>query len=101
MRRGGLGSQTTGNLDTASSDEVFALMRCMHAKLNTSFLIVTHHPRLPARCDRVLELVDGHIKRDEAIQAAAPGLTSVRCVRQRTEPDRHKVEDIRVRAFQH
>ena len=61
-----------GNLDRASSDEVFVLMRRMHAELNTSFLIVTHDPRLAARCDRVIELVDGRIQRDELIKAAAP-----------------------------
>ena len=44
----------------------------MHAELNSSFLIVMRDPRLAARCDRVIELVDGHIKRDEAIQPAAP-----------------------------
>ena len=68
-----LADEPTGNLDTASSNEVFALMRRMHAELNTSFLIVTHDPRLAARCDRVIELVDGRIKRDEAIRLAAPG----------------------------
>ena len=67
-----LADEPTGNLDTASSDEVFALMRRMHAELNTSFLIVTHDPRLAARCDRVIELVDGNIKRDEATQTAVP-----------------------------
>jgi len=56
-----LADEPTGNLDTASSDEVFALMRRMHAELNTSFLVVTHDPRLAARCDRVLELVDGRL----------------------------------------
>ena len=68
-----LADEPTGNLDTASSDDVFALMRRMHAELNTSFLIVTHDSRLAARCDRVIELVDGHIQRDEAIKIAAPG----------------------------
>nr|HPG80494.1 ABC transporter ATP-binding protein [Piscinibacter sp.] len=48
-----------------SSNEVFRLMRHMHATLNTGFLIVTHDPRLAARCDRVIELVDGRIQRDE------------------------------------
>ncbi|MDP3084942.1 MAG: ABC transporter ATP-binding protein [Rubrivivax sp.] len=61
-----LADEPTGNLDTASSDEVFALMRRMHAELNTSFLVVTHDPRLAARCDRVLELVDGRLVRDDA-----------------------------------
>ena len=61
-----LADEPTGNLDTASSDEVFALMRRMHAELHTSFLVVTHDPRLAARCDRVLELVDGRLVRDGA-----------------------------------
>jgi lipoprotein-releasing system ATP-binding protein len=65
-----LADEPTGNLDTASSDEVFALMRRMHAELNTSFLVVTHDPRLAARCDRVLELVDGRLVSDGA--PAAP-----------------------------
>ena len=61
-----LADEPTGNLDTASSDEVVALMRRMHAELRTSFLVVTHDPRLAARCDRVLELVDGRLVRDGA-----------------------------------
>lgn len=64
-----LADEPTGNLDTASSDEVFALMRRMHAELSTSFLVVTHDPRLAARCDRVLELVDGRLVRDQATGA--------------------------------
>lgn len=60
-----LADEPTGNLDRASSDEVFTLMRRMHSELHTSFLVVTHDPGLAARCDRVVELVDGHIERDE------------------------------------
>ncbi len=66
-----LADEPTGNLDRVSSDEVFALMRRMHAELRTSFLIVTHDNRLAERCDRVVELVDGLIVRDEAIVATA------------------------------
>jgi lipoprotein-releasing system ATP-binding protein len=64
-----LADEPTGNLDTASSDEVFALMRRLHAELKTTFLVVTHDPRLAARCDRIVELVDGRIERDEATPA--------------------------------
>ena len=67
-----LADEPTGNLDTASSDEVFALMRRMHAELRTSFLVVTHDPRLAARCDRVVELVDGRIERDQATPTVDP-----------------------------
>ena len=62
-----LADEPTGNLDSASSDEVFALMRRMHSELKISFLVVTHDPRLAARCDRVIELVDGRIERDEPV----------------------------------
>lgn len=59
-----LADEPTGNLDRASSDEVFALMRRMHADLGTSFLVVTHDPRLAQRCDRTIELVDGRVEHD-------------------------------------
>jgi lipoprotein-releasing system ATP-binding protein len=59
-----LADEPTGNLDSASSDEVFAHLRRMHEDLGTTFVIVTHDPRLAARCDRVVELVDGAIARD-------------------------------------
>ena len=65
-----LADEPTGNLDQASSDEVFALMRRMHDELRISFLVVTHDPRLAARCDRVIELVDGRIARDERVSTA-------------------------------
>ena len=67
-----LADEPTGNLDRASSDDVFALMRRMHAQLRTSFLVVTHDPRLAARCDRVIELVDGHIVRDQDTPHSGP-----------------------------
>ncbi|MFP5398249.1 MAG: ABC transporter ATP-binding protein [Gammaproteobacteria bacterium] len=65
-----LADEPTGNLDTASSDEVFALLRRMHEEVGTSFLVVTHDPRLAARCDRIVEMVDGRIASD-ATNAAA------------------------------
>ena len=66
-----LADEPTGNLDTASSSEVFALMRDIHQRVGTTFLIVTHDPRLAARCDRVIELVDGRIHSDAAPEAPA------------------------------
>jgi len=64
-----LADEPTGNLDTASSSDVFALLRRIHEERGTSFIVVTHDPRLAARCDRLVELVDGRIARDEAIVA--------------------------------
>lgn len=60
-----LADEPTGNLDTKSADNVFALMRDINASLQTSFLVVTHDPRLARRCDRNIELVDGNIVADQ------------------------------------
>ena len=68
-----LADEPTGNLDTASSAEVFALLRRIHAERGTSFIVVTHDPRLGARCDRRVELVDGRIAQDRAVLPAAAG----------------------------
>jgi lipoprotein-releasing system ATP-binding protein len=59
-----LADEPTGNLDTATSDEVFGLLRRFNRERGTSFLIVTHDPRIAARSDRVIEIVDGRIVRD-------------------------------------
>jgi len=65
-----LADEPTGNLDTHSADDVFALLREVNTRLNTTFLIVTHDPRLAARCDRIIEMVDGNIVADTRHQAA-------------------------------
>lgn len=51
-----LADEPTGNLDTATSERVFALMREMHLKRNLTSVIVTHNRELASRCDRVLEM---------------------------------------------
>jgi lipoprotein-releasing system ATP-binding protein len=56
-----LADEPTGNLDTVSADEVFALLRDFNRDHGSACLIVTHDPRLALRCDRVIELVDGRV----------------------------------------
>ncbi len=59
-----LADEPTGNLDTRSSDQAFDLMREINVRLGTTFLIVTHDPRLARRCDRIVEVVDGRLTSD-------------------------------------
>ncbi len=61
-----LADEPTGNLDTQSADSVFALLREIGLASGTTFLIVTHDPRLAQRCDRTIDLVDGMIASDKA-----------------------------------
>ncbi len=67
-----LADEPTGNLDTKSYDEVYALLRRLHAECGTALAIVTHDPRLAARCDRVVERVDGRIEKDRVQAALGP-----------------------------
>jgi lipoprotein-releasing system ATP-binding protein len=59
-----LADEPTGNLDTHTSDEVFALLRRFNREEGVTFLVVTHDSRLAARCDRIVELVDGRVVKD-------------------------------------
>jgi lipoprotein-releasing system ATP-binding protein len=56
-----LADEPTGNLDTHTADEVFALLQRFNAEQGIAFLIVTHDPRLAERCSRRIELVDGRV----------------------------------------
>jgi lipoprotein-releasing system ATP-binding protein len=56
-----LADEPTGNLDTHSASAIFELMRRFNRESRTAFVIVTHDPRIAARCDRVIEMIDGAI----------------------------------------
>jgi len=56
-----LADEPTGNLDSHTADDIFALLREFNREEGSAFLIVTHDPRLAGRCDRRVELMDGQI----------------------------------------
>lgn len=60
-----LADEPTGNLDTKTAGDIFAMLRAFNRDFGTSFLIVTHDPRLAATCDRRVTLADGQIVADE------------------------------------
>jgi len=56
--------EPTGNLDTATADEVFELFEGL-VNQGKTLMVVTHDRSLSARTQRVIHLLDGRIHRDE------------------------------------
>jgi putative ABC transport system ATP-binding protein len=58
-----LADEPTGNLDTATGEEIFRLFTELHSRGHT-IVLVTHEPRLAARCPRAIRLSDGRVIAD-------------------------------------
>jgi putative ABC transport system ATP-binding protein len=58
-----LADEPTGNLDSRTGEEIVRLFLELHAKGNT-IVLVTHEPKLAARCPRAVRIVDGLVIAD-------------------------------------
>jgi putative ABC transport system ATP-binding protein len=72
-----LADEPTGNLDTSTGEEIMRLFEELHARGHT-LVLVTHEPRLAARCPRAIRLSDGRIVSDgPGAEIAGAGPTRV------------------------
>ena len=61
-----LADEPTGNLDTRTTTEVMALFQDLN-DAGITVLVVTHEPEVAEYCKRVIELRDGRLIRDAAV----------------------------------
>src|SRR5512135_876660 len=54
-----LADEPTGNLDTATGNDLFELFLELNKNRGITFVVVTHNKSLSDRCHRVLEMADG------------------------------------------
>jgi putative ABC transport system ATP-binding protein len=59
-----LGDEPTGNLDSATGEEILRLLDDLHCEYNTTILLVTHNDLAAAFCDRILTLRDGQFVKE-------------------------------------
>jgi putative ABC transport system ATP-binding protein len=65
-----LADEPTGNLDSATSEEIMRVFADLHAAGQT-VIMVTHEPDIAARAERVVVLRDGRVESDRLARGAA------------------------------
>ncbi|MEJ2197769.1 MAG: ABC transporter ATP-binding protein [Desulfuromonadales bacterium] len=57
-----LADEPTGNLDSATSDEILALLDRLHQKRDLTMVVVTHSENVASHMDRIVRMVDGRMQ---------------------------------------
>jgi putative ABC transport system ATP-binding protein len=65
-----LADEPTGNLDTATGEDIMNIFDALHRAGNT-IILVTHEQEIARRAHRVIRLRDGLVESDEVISTAA------------------------------
>jgi putative ABC transport system ATP-binding protein len=59
-----LADEPTGNLDTRTGNEVFALMQDLSKKFRRTIIMVTHNPELAYKTDKIIYIKDGSVEKE-------------------------------------
>ncbi len=84
-----LADEPTGNLDSASANEIMALLKRLNEEQGITVILVTHEPDIAAHARRIIHMRDGCIQRDEVRAAPAPVPATTRPPASATAPWRH------------
>lgn len=63
-----LADEPTGNLDSKNSTEIIELLKMFNKTYNQTLIIITHDERIALQADRVIEIADGKVAKDEVIR---------------------------------
>lgn len=63
--------EPTGNLDSATGDQIEKLLFSLNKKVGTTLIVVTHDEDLASQCDRQITIRDGKIISDSQIEQVA------------------------------
>ncbi len=66
-----LADEPTGNLDSANSREIIALLKLSNQRYHQTLIVVTHDRDIALQADRIITFGDGRILRDEAVRQEA------------------------------
>ena len=64
-----LADEPTGNLDSANSKEIIALLKLSNKRYHQTLILVTHDRDIALQADRIITFGDGRILCDEAVRA--------------------------------
>ncbi len=64
-----LADEPTGNLDSANSKEIIALLKLSNQRYHQTLIVVTHDRDIALQAGRIISFADGRIVRDEVVRA--------------------------------
>ena len=63
-----LADEPTGNLDTQNTQEIMQLLKASNKSYHQTIVLITHDREIALQADRILEIQDGQLVRDEVIR---------------------------------
>ena len=60
--------EPTGNLDTQNTQEIMQLLKASNKSYHQTIVLITHDREIALQADRILEIQDGQLVRDEVIR---------------------------------